>query len=88
VSLRLWLKRRAGDRHGRASRPAFDSARSVADHAPLHHGCPWFLARERAILVGGPAGIADEPARYEAATAWPRWKGAAAYLAELRQAIS
>ena len=45
-------------------------------------------AGERAILVGGPAGIADEPAPYEAAVAWPRWKGAAAYLAELRQAIS
>lgn len=45
-------------------------------------------ARGRAILVNGPAGIADEPAPYEAAAAWPRWKGAAAYLAELRQAIS
>ena len=43
-------------------------------------------ARERAILVGATGGIADDPAPYAAATAWPRWKGAAAYLAELRQA--
>lgn len=45
-------------------------------------------ARDRAILVGATGGIADDPAPYAAATAWPRWKGAGAYLAELRRAIN
>ena len=45
-------------------------------------------ARDRAILVGATGGIADDPAPYAAATAWPCWKGAGAYLAELRRAIN
>ncbi len=41
VSLRLWLKRRAGDRHGRPSSLGPVGSRSAVDHALLNHGCPW-----------------------------------------------
>ena len=42
-------------------------------------------AGTRAILIGPEGRISDVAEPYEAEPSWPRWRGAAAYLAELRQ---
>lgn len=44
-------------------------------------------AGHRAILVGSEGGIAETPAAYAADVSWATWKGAAAYLRELRSAL-
>ena len=45
-------------------------------------------AGDRGILVGGSSRIGEGQATYVAAApSWARWKGAAAYLAELRRAV-
>jgi predicted nucleic acid-binding protein len=43
-------------------------------------------AGDRALLVGSEGGVAEPPAGYAAEVSWAAWKGAAAYLAELRSA--
>jgi len=42
-------------------------------------------AGERAIWVGPEGRIAEPPAAYEITPTWPTWRGAAAYLGELRR---
>ena len=42
-------------------------------------------AGKRAILIGPEGQISDVAEPYEAEATWPRWRGAAAYLAELRR---
>ena len=42
-------------------------------------------AGERAIWVGPGGKIAEPPAAYEVEPTWPSWRGAAAYLGELRR---
>lgn len=44
-------------------------------------------AGDRAILVGPADGVAEERPAYRAEPPWTAWKGAAAYLAELRRAV-
>jgi predicted nucleic acid-binding protein len=44
-------------------------------------------AGERAIQVGEGGSVAEDSSRYAAGSSWPRWKGAAAYLKELRRAV-
>jgi predicted nucleic acid-binding protein len=44
-------------------------------------------AGDRAILVGADGGVAEASAPYAADASWATWKGAAAYLAELRSAM-
>ncbi|MGZ8563632.1 MAG: type II toxin-antitoxin system VapC family toxin [Candidatus Limnocylindria bacterium] len=44
-------------------------------------------AGDRAILVGGGSGVAENPAPYAAVGSWASWKGASGYLAELRRAL-
>ena len=44
-------------------------------------------AGRRALLVGPPGGVAEERPAYRAEPSWAAWKGAGAYLAELRRAI-
>lgn len=39
----------------------------------------------RAILIGPDGRIAEVGERYEVEPTWPRWRGAAAYLGELRR---
>jgi predicted nucleic acid-binding protein len=42
-------------------------------------------AGSRAIYVDETGGIAEPPDRYELEPTWPTWRGAAAYLGELRR---
>jgi hypothetical protein len=42
-------------------------------------------AGARAILVDADGRIAEPPAAYEVTPTWPSWRGAAAYLGELRR---
>jgi len=44
-------------------------------------------AGARAILVGKAGGVADVQATYPVHATWPKWRGAAAYLSELRSAL-
>src|SRR5687768_2351178 len=44
-------------------------------------------AGERAILVGGPQGVAEPPATYASRQTWASWRGAATYLSELRSSF-
>jgi predicted nucleic acid-binding protein len=44
-------------------------------------------AGERAILVRGRGGVAEPVTQYAPADPWPMWRGAAAYLAELRSSL-
>ena len=45
------------------------------------------VAGDRAILVGAEGGVAEAPAPY-AGESWVSWKGAAAYLGELRAGLA
>jgi predicted nucleic acid-binding protein len=45
-------------------------------------------AGDRCLPVGPDDGVAEAFAPYAAAQAWPTWKGAAAYLSELRSSLS
>ncbi len=45
-------------------------------------------AGDRCLPVGPADGVAEAFAPYVAAQAWPTWKGAAAYLSELRSSLS
>lgn len=45
-------------------------------------------AGERAVFVGGPRGVSEATARYLAGSSWTNWKGAHAYLAELRASLA
>lgn len=42
-------------------------------------------AGQRAILIGSDDRIAEPPAPYTVEPTWPSWRGAAAYLGELRR---
>jgi predicted nucleic acid-binding protein len=44
-------------------------------------------AGDRAILVGTEGGVAEASAIYATGPSWANWKGAAAYLGELRSAL-
>lgn len=44
-------------------------------------------AGDLAILVGTDGGVAETSANYRAERSWAHWKGATAYLAELRSAL-
>jgi len=44
-------------------------------------------AGNRAVLVGTDGGVAEAPTSYGAGRTWARWKGAAAYLGELRSSL-
>jgi len=44
-------------------------------------------AGDRAILVGADGGTAEASAPYDIGPSWADWKGAAAYLGELRAAL-
>lgn len=44
-------------------------------------------ASGRAILVGSAGGVAEERRGYRSEPSWAAWKGAGAYLAELRRAV-
>ncbi len=44
-------------------------------------------AGDRAILVASEGGVAESTPSYAAGRSWANWKGAAAYLAELRSAL-
>ena len=44
-------------------------------------------AGDRAILVGADGGVAERPASFAVRPSWTAWKGAVAYLGELRSAL-
>jgi predicted nucleic acid-binding protein len=80
------------DATGRSGLTAYDAAYLVlaesADASLLTADAS--LARaagERGILVGGGGGVAEGRVPYLAEQSWIRWKGAGAYLAELRRAV-
>lgn len=45
-------------------------------------------AGERAVFVGAPHAVSERAGQYVAGPSWTNWKGAGAYLAELRAALS
>jgi len=80
------------DAVGRSGLTAYDAAYLVlaeAADAMLLTGDARLAAAagDRAILVGTEGGVAELAASYVTGPTWARWKGAAAYLGELRAAL-
>ncbi len=80
------------DAVGRFGLTAYDAAYLVlAESADATlvtaHAALASAAGERAILVGGPGSVSEPPTTYAGQPTWASWRGAAAYLNELRSSL-